>query len=273
MKTKSFNKVSFTVITFLIITSFHSCKVDYNHGTIGSDLKWEFIQETGELIIFGEGSWPTFEEQVYDNVISDLYSKVDKNQVNSVTIREGVKTIGWSALSGCQMTSVSIPNSVTTIEVRAFEKCTNLLSVTIPNSVTTLGSDAFSMCSGLTTLQIGDGVTIIHSEHFRRCKELTTVTLGDGITTIEWRAFSDNDKLDSVTLGRNITNIGNDAFSWANTISEFTILNPVPPEINYSVFYATTIKTLYVPSESVELYKNSENWKKAKNIVGIETEK
>ena len=47
------------------------------------------------------------------------------------------------------MTSVTIPNSVTSIGYAAFENCTGLTSITIPNSVTNIGNRAFSICSGL----------------------------------------------------------------------------------------------------------------------------
>ncbi|MCB5984944.1 leucine-rich repeat domain-containing protein, partial [Flavobacterium psychrophilum] len=50
------------------------------------------------------------------------------------------------------LTSVTIPNSVTTIGDEAFADCSGLTSVTIPNSVTAIGEDAFYNCSRLTTV-------------------------------------------------------------------------------------------------------------------------
>jgi hypothetical protein len=52
------------------------------------------------------------------------------------------------------LTSVTIPNSVTTIGMMAFGSCTGLTSVFIPNSVTTIGEGAFKYCSSLTLLTI-----------------------------------------------------------------------------------------------------------------------
>ncbi|MDE6051459.1 MAG: leucine-rich repeat domain-containing protein, partial [Paramuribaculum sp.] len=51
------------------------------------------------------------------------------------------------------LTSVTIPNSVTSIERNAFEGCSGLTSVTIPNSVTSIGYEAFKGCSGLTVVE------------------------------------------------------------------------------------------------------------------------
>ena len=80
--------------------------------------------------------------------------------VGELSIAEGTKGItGFSYCSG--LTSVTIPNSVTSIGSSAFENCSGLTSVTIPNSVTSIGSSAFSGCSGLTSVTIPNSVTSI----------------------------------------------------------------------------------------------------------------
>ena len=62
--------------------------------------------------------------------------------------------IGETVFSGnTSITSVEIPNSVTSIESYAFYKCSGLTSITIPNSVTSIGYAAFYGCSGLTSVQ------------------------------------------------------------------------------------------------------------------------
>lgn len=73
------------------------------------------------------------------------------------------------------MTSVTIPNSVTTIGVEAFYHCSSLPSITIPNSVTTIGDRAFYECSGLTSLNIPNSVTTIGGAAFAYCSGLTSV--------------------------------------------------------------------------------------------------
>ena len=54
------------------------------------------------------------------------------------------------------LTSVTIPNSVTRIEPEAFGGCSNLTSVTIPASVTDIAYSAFSDCNSLTSVHITD---------------------------------------------------------------------------------------------------------------------
>ena len=96
--------------------------------------------------------------------------------LTSVTIPNSVTSIGSSAFGNCSgLTSVTIPNSVTSIEYGAFWGCSGLTSVTIPNSVTSIGKYAFRGCSGLTSVTIPNSVESIGTEAFANCSELRDV--------------------------------------------------------------------------------------------------
>ncbi|NCA93173.1 leucine-rich repeat domain-containing protein, partial [bacterium] len=71
------------------------------------------------------------------------------------------------------LTSVSIPDSVTSIGAWAFSDCTSLTSITIPDSVTSIGDVAFSGCTSLTSITIPDSVTSIGAWAFSYCSSLT----------------------------------------------------------------------------------------------------
>ena len=72
------------------------------------------------------------------------------SSLTSIVIPNSVTSIGKAAFNGCKgLTSVVIPNSVTSIRVRAFYECSSLTSVVIANSVTSIGGSAFEGCTGL----------------------------------------------------------------------------------------------------------------------------
>ena len=88
-----------------------------------------------------------------------------------------VTSIGSGAFRSCSLTSITIPDSVTSIGVQAFYYCTSLTSITIPDSVTSIGNYAFYSCDSLTSITIGDGVTSIGYGAFYNCSSLTSVTI------------------------------------------------------------------------------------------------
>ena len=101
-----------------------------------------------------------------------------------------VMGIYHDAFYNCKnLTSVTIPNSVTNIDQNAFKDCKNLTSVTIPNSVTTIGDYAFSGCSNLASITIPNSVTKIGRRAFSGCSSLTTVTIPNSVTMVGYNAF------------------------------------------------------------------------------------
>ena len=130
-------------------------------------------------------------------------------KLTSVEIPNSVTTIGNFAFHGNQLTSVEIPNSVTTIGNFAFQG-NQLTSVEIPNSVTTIGNFAFQG-NQLTSVEIPNSATTIGDGAFQ-VNKLTSVEIPNSVTTIGSTAFSDN-QLTSVTIGNGITSIGSSAFS------------------------------------------------------------
>ena len=161
-------------------------------------------------------------------------------RLTSVTIPDSVTSIGDDAFSGCtRLTSVTIPDSVTSIGDDAFSDCTGLTSVTIGNSVTSIGGDAFSDCTGLTSVTIPDSVTSVGFGAFEGCTSLTSVTIGNSVDSIGTYAFRDCAGLTSVTIPDSVTSIGGDAFFDCTGLTSVTIGNSVT-SIGDRAFYNCT---------------------------------
>ncbi len=106
------------------------------------------------------------------------------------------------------LTSIIIPNSVTSIGESAFERCIGLTSITIPNSVTNIGSYAFSGCIGLTSITIPNSVTNIGDRAFCDCINLTSITIPNSVTNIGDRAFRGCTGLTNIIIPNSVTSIG-----------------------------------------------------------------
>ena len=101
-----------------------------------------------------------------------------------------VYIIGKFAFMACnKITSVTIPDSVTSIEEAAFYVCRHLTSVTISDSVTSIGANAFWDCRRLTSVIIPDSVTSIGRGAFEECSRLTSVIIPNSVTYIGDWAF------------------------------------------------------------------------------------
>ena len=165
--------------------------------------------------------------------------------ITSVSIPNSVTSIGDSAFYGCMgLTSVTIPNSVTSIGSYAFAWCKGLTSVTIPNSVTSIGSYAFAWCKGLTSVTIPNSVTSIGEWTFYECEGLTSVTIPNSVTSIGEEAFYDCTGLTSATIGNSVTSIGKSTFSYCKGLTSVTIPNSVTSIGERAFFGCTNIETV-----------------------------
>ena len=110
--------------------------------------------------------------------------------------------------NGNEMTTIVIPESITSIREKAFSGCDSLSNVQIPNSVTIIGDSAFYRCSSLTSIVIPDSVTSIGWRAFAFCESVTSVTIGKGVAVIQSDAFRDCSNIKDVYI--------KDVEAWAN---------------------------------------------------------
>lgn len=122
------------------------------------------------------------------------YAAFFNSAVTSVTIPDSVTSILDDAFVNCpNLTNISIPNSVTSIGFSAFRSCTSLKSITLPSSLNSISEALFSGCSQLTTIHIPVSVTLIEDDAFAGCPSSMTVTYPGSKT--QW--------VDDITKGSN----------------------------------------------------------------------
>ena len=193
--------------------------------------------------------------------------------LTSVTIPESMTSIGSEAFYNCtSLTSITIGSGVTSIGSGTFSGCSSLTSVTIPESVTSIGSSAFSDCSSLTSITIPNSVTSIGNYAFYGCSSLTSITIPEGVTSIGEVAFSHCSSLTSITIPESVTSIGGSAFSDCSSLTDVYCYAENVPSTNFYAFDYSPISraTLHVPAGSVDAYKAARPWSGFGSIVAIE---
>ena len=164
--------------------------------------------------------------------------------VESKLTSRSIKSIGDKS----QIKEVEIGEGVEMIIGSAFYNCRSLTSVTIPDSVTNIGNSAFHCCSGLTSITIPNTVTKIGASAFCGCTGLKSITIPDSVKDISWNAFR-RCSIKTVTFGTGIDKIKSD------------------------VFKENRIKTIFVPAEKTDYYKQRLPKELHNKIVELPAEK
>lgn len=205
---------------------------------------------------------------------SKLPQVVDRS-VTTITADDlaGATKIGDSAFIRCySLTSVAIPESVTSIDTAAFSSCSNLTSVTLPSTLETIRASAFSNCISLTSITIPEGVTSIENSVFYHCG-LTSITIPAGVTSIGYGAFQSCYGLTSITISAGVFSIGDYAFWDCSNLTTMRVEATTPPTLANTSAIPTATTQIQVPMASVEAYKTATNWSNfADIIVGYEEE-
>ena len=149
---------------------------------------------------------------------------------------------------------------VTKINDMLFLDNTNLESVALPESLTTLGIRAFGGCQSLKTIKIPSGVTAIPDRCFLECSSLESVTIPEGVTTLGLYAFS-NCRFKTLTLPSTITKIDDGVFSHNNNLRTITCNAVTPPLLGDNVFYYSATSSVKVPLQSIAAYRQADGWK------------
>ncbi len=122
--------------------------------------------------------------------------------------------INYFAFQDCtHITSVTIPESVTTINVRAFMGCTALESIKLPSGIKKIDYNAFGDCTSLKNVELNEGLETIASEAFSGCTSLESVKLPSSVTVVDYYAFSNCTALEGVEIPHGIKSIGHNSFS------------------------------------------------------------
>lgn len=189
-------------------------------GQCGEDVY--YIQYAdGSLLLRGTGA--TYDYDAESNLDSIFGADAD---IQSVTVGNGITKIGDYLFYRCEnMTSVSLPSTLTEIGYRSFAQGNNEFSVwglttlTIPPSVTVIGGNAFRQ-TAITELIVPSSVSTIEDYAFSRCTQLKTVRIESRV--IGSYMFANCSALDSLTISANCKSIGENVLGYCEKLTTIT---------------------------------------------------
>lgn len=169
-------------------------------------------------------------------------------------------------VAGKEITSVSFAEGTTTIPAYTLRNCAYIKTISLPKGLTSIGDYAFYGCTGLERVDIPSTVTTIGDYCFEKCSSLTKVILSEGNVSIGAYAFRSNYSLTSFEFPASIKTIGKGCLLECKGLTSITVKAIDVPQGDNEMFWDSNCP-IYVPEESVEAYKTSEQWKKCANRI------
>ena len=201
-------------------------------GKCGNNLTFILSDDKSTLTITGSGDMFDFGSEIVPWIVN---GQAEVSKITSVSLPNGLTSIGVRAFEGIgadeivipntvtkinsmafnksSIKKLSIPNSVQYIGARAFEDCKNLTgTITIPNSVISFGNGTFIGCSKISGIAFPNSVDVIPDFVCKNCISLMEVNIPKGVTQVGYDAFSGCTSLKSANTPDSITTISQSAF-------------------------------------------------------------
>ena len=208
-------------------------------GLCGDDLTYTLSLSDSTLVIEGTGDMYDYG----DNSRAPWYNYA--SFITSITLPDAMTSVGDYAFYNCSgITSLDIPSSLTSVGDYGFYDCDGLTSITLPDGVTSIGDYAFYSCGSLTGVTIPDAVTSIGNYAFSYCYNLTSIDIPDNVTSIGDAAFRYCSGLTSVTIGNGVTTIGEEAFYDCDDMTSLVIGSSVETIGEYAFYYCTSLTSV-----------------------------
>lgn len=164
----------------------------------------------------------TYNSVSYSVVSIAAWAFYNCNNLTTVTLPDSITLIANSAFESCSLSAINIPDGVTAIQADAFHNCKNLTAIALPAHLTTISDQTFWQCDNLKTVTIPNTVTEIGSSSFKQCPHLSGVIIPASVTKIDASAFELCTSLTAIAIPDSVTTIGYFAFSSCTGLTSIT---------------------------------------------------
>ena len=174
--------------------------------------------------------------------------------LSSITIPDGVTSLNEGAFSACySLSSISLPNSVQGALTNNIFNNIPASRITLPNGVNRIDQGVFTGCRTVKTLKIPDGVTQFGQSAFGGCTELSSIEMPSRLTSMGYYVFQNCYKLKSIKIKGSLTSIVGDAFNSCLLLSSVELPDSVT-SINMRAFQSCrALKSIVLPKNLTTL--------------------
>jgi hypothetical protein len=204
---------------------------------------------------------------------------MNRSDLTSITLPSSVSSIGQLAFCGCiNLASINIPSGVTNIENETFMNCNSLTSIEIPSTVTSIGARAFSTCSALSSVEIikPSKRISIGEMAFNGCSSLKSIdNILASVTTMEQGVFENCTGLTDIVIPSNITSLTKFLFVGCTSLTSITIPSSVT-SIEKDIFgwksmnMYSNLKSIKISASSNLTINNDDIFSGCNNLTDLE---
>ena len=198
------------------------------------------------------------------------------NGLMAINIPSGVTEIGEGTFAGCSITTLALPDALTTIGREAFNGCPELTTLTLGSELTTIGEGAFSGCDKLTSLNIPAKVTTL--ENAFSSGNLASITVEAGNTKYDSRgncnAIIDSETntlllgCKNTTFPADVATIGNGAFSGCKGLTTFVIPSTISSIGSSAFSFCSNLTDISIPNSVTSIESSTfQSCKSLKSLV------
>lgn len=182
-------------------------------------------------------------------------------EVKHKNVTYSVKTVGREAFVSSNFRSITLPESIDSIEPFAFYTCLQLSHIKLPSGLKNISEGTFCVCRSLRTIKLPEGLRTIGIRAFARCSSLESLVVPDSVTYLGDDAFYECTSLKNLTIGQSVNHIGSQAFYRVINLETFILRAETPPAVRESLNAHVYGKTIYVPEVAVEAYRKNRIWR------------
>jgi len=163
-----------------------------------------------------------------------------------------VSRIGEFAFQSDSITSISIPDTVTSIGKYAFNDCRDLKEIVIPDSVTYIGICAFGDCFSLEKVHLSENLKTLENFVFQNCNSLKEINFPASVNSIGARTFS-GCSFTEVNIPDNIISIDQSAFEHNELLKSVTLPDTLKYLSFYVFSYCTELEKVVLPKGMTDI--------------------
>lgn len=238
--------ISALILCLLSVSAF--AEEEPRSGICGDGAYWE-VTANGELIISGQGKMTN-----YSKTAPAPWDRL-RNEIDSITVEEGITLIGKYAFTDTAAVSVSLPSTLEEIGNHAFAENKKLTSVSFPESLTIIRGSAFYGCTSLKKVTVPETVEYVLEWAFGECTGLEEATVYSKYSFSSYSVFGGCTSLKKVRLRADLERIPDGYFEGCSSLEDIIIPDTVV-EIGGDAFSGCESLTRVVLPEGIECVRS-----------------